>query len=68
MLAHKEIVNLSNLEVSFTLEEIKRAMFGPGPDGFPMSFFQKFWNMVSVDLAKMCEDFYLGKANLERIN
>ena len=43
-------------------------MFGPGPDGFPMSFFQKFWNMVSADLAKMCEDFYLGRANLERIN
>lgn len=39
----------SSLEAHFTSEEIKHALFGlghdraPGPDGFPIIFFQHFW-------------------------
>ena len=55
-------------------EEIKRATFdlgakkAPGPDGFLIAFFQKFWDIVKSVLARLCEDFCDGKANLECIN
>lgn len=40
----------------------------PDPDGFPILFFQKCWDIVKFDIFKLCEDFYSGRANLERIN
>lgn len=39
-----------------------------GPDGFPILFFQKCWDIVKFDIFKLCEDFYFGNANMERIN
>lgn len=33
-----------------------------------MFFFQHFWETIKEDLWRFCDDFYLGKANLERIN
>lgn len=66
--------NLSSLDVPFTHAEIKAAVFSmsvdkaPRPDGFPMFFFQKFWDVVQEDIFTLCEDFYWGRANLERIN
>lgn len=40
----------------------------PGPDGFRILFFQKCWDIVKLDIFKLCDDFYSGNANLERIN
>ncbi|XP_039130342.1 uncharacterized protein LOC120266746 [Dioscorea cayenensis subsp. rotundata] len=71
---NKASVDLSFLELPFTIEEVKRAVFdlgsdkAPGPDGFPMSFFKTFWETVKGEIWQLCEDFYTGKANLERIN
>ena len=48
----------------FTLEEIKSAVFemnpdkAPGPDGFSMVFYQKYWDLVQTDLMSLLSDFY----------
>lgn len=58
----------------FTREEIKSAVFSlgcdktPSPDGFPMHFFKLFWETIKEDIFQLFDDFYWGKANLERIN
>ncbi|XP_039122026.1 uncharacterized protein LOC120258641 [Dioscorea cayenensis subsp. rotundata] len=62
------------MERPFLMDEIKFAIFSlggnkaPGPDGFPLYFFKLFWDTVKNDIFKLCEDFYFGRANLERIN
>lgn len=48
-------------------DEIRRAVFdlgadkGQGPDGFPIFFYQKYWDIVKNDIFKLCDDFYWGK-------
>ena len=41
--------------------ELHRA---PGPDGFPIEFYQKFWNLVCNDLMVLFNEFYEGKLDL----
>lgn len=71
LLANKMHEDLSSLESPFSLEEIRKATFDLGTNkahfcyGFPIFFFQKFLDVVKNDLTKLCEDLYLGKANLE---
>lgn len=66
--------DLSSLESPFSLEEIRKTTFDLGTNkahfcyGFPIFFFQKFLDVVKNDLTNLCEDLYLGKANLEWIN
>ncbi len=49
----------NNLTVPFSVEEIKRATFelgadkAPGPDGFSLVFFQRFWVVIKDDLVKI---------------
>lgn len=58
----------------FTLEKIKSTDFEfggnkvPRLDGIPLQFFKQFFESTKEDHWKLCEDFYFGKANLERIN
>ncbi|XP_039140399.1 uncharacterized protein LOC120277606 [Dioscorea cayenensis subsp. rotundata] len=33
-----------------------------------MFFFKQFWETIKDDIFRLCDDFYAGKANLERIN
>lgn len=74
LLARKQPMELNNLERPFTMAEIKDVVFrlggdkAPGLNGFPMHFFKQFWEKVKEDIFKLCEDFYFGRANLERIN
>lgn len=74
LLGPKAHNDLTMLDAPFTLDKIKVAVFGmkaekdPRPDGFPIFFFLKFWGIVKVDIFKLCDDLFLGKANLERIN
>jgi hypothetical protein len=30
----------------------------PGPDGFPVEFYQKFWDVIKKDLITMFHDLY----------
>lgn len=58
----------------FTDEEIKTAIFdlpgdkAPGPNGFPMLFYQKYWDVVKKDIQWLFEDFYTGEFDSTRIN
>lgn len=44
-------------------EEVRKPMFrmnqykAPGPDGFPLAFFQEFWDIVKYDLIHTARDF-----------
>jgi hypothetical protein len=62
------------LEVVFTHEEIKNAVFGsyaegaPGPHGFPFLFYQKFWDLIKQYISNMFIDWQAGKLALFRLN
>ena len=63
-----------DLIAPFSLEEIKTAVFSmehnraPGPDGFPIEFFQKFWDLVSPNLFSLFQDFHRGSLDIKRFN
>ncbi|KAK1620547.1 hypothetical protein QYE76_026064 [Lolium multiflorum] len=56
--------DLSELDVPFTLEELKTAVFdtpsdkAPGPDGFSAGFFKTSWGVVKDDLLRALNKFY----------
>lgn len=58
----------------FSMEEIHRVVFSmkhnksPGPHGFPMEFYQRFWNLIKWDLKAMLDDFHKNNLNLARLN
>jgi hypothetical protein len=39
-----------------------------GPDGFPMEFFQKFWDLIKEDLMRMFRSFFSGELPLFHLN
>lgn len=63
-----------HLEVPFTEEEIKEAIFGlgadksPGADGFNLGFYQNFWPLIREDLLSIFEAFFHGHIDLSRVN
>lgn len=52
-----------NLEDPITLEELKLAVWScgankaPGPDGFSLEFFRKFWDIIKADLLMAVKQF-----------
>ncbi|KAK1604887.1 hypothetical protein QYE76_028560 [Lolium multiflorum] len=40
----------------------------PGPDGFPVHFFKKFWNIVKHGVLHILNDFILGRIDIARLN
>ncbi len=58
-----------DLTSPFSLEEIKLATFqlggdkAPGPDDFSLIFFQKFWDVIKLDLFKIFVDLFEGTVN-----
>jgi hypothetical protein len=58
----------------FTEEEIKKVVFemehskAPGPDGFPVEFYQKFWDVNKDDLIPMFHDLHAGDLPLFSLN
>nr|CAD1831403.1 unnamed protein product [Ananas comosus var. bracteatus] len=74
MIYSSECVDLSCLHLPFTLDEVKRMIFSstpekaPGPDGLPMFFYQRFWNLIKDDILDVFNYFYNGAANLQVIN
>ncbi len=65
---------LSPLLVPITADEVKNAVFAsaaekaPGPDGFSMSFYQRFWDILKDDILEVFEGFYAGAINLSPVN
>jgi hypothetical protein len=40
----------------------------PGPDGFPVFFFKKFWGLVKMGVLHILNDFILGRIDIARLN
>jgi hypothetical protein len=40
----------------------------PGPDGFPVLFFKRFWPCINLGLLHIINDFMLGRIDMSRLN
>jgi hypothetical protein len=40
----------------------------PGPDGFPVEFYQLFWDVVKQDLMSLFYEFYTGRLPIHSLN
>ena len=66
--------DLSSLEKPFPEQEIKEAIFelpknkSSGLDGFPSSFFQKFWFIIKNDLYRLFNIIHSNFTDLDRLN
>lgn len=62
------------LMAPFTEKEIREAIFSmehnkaPGPDGFPVEFYQHFWEVIKGDLINMFHDLHSGDLPLFSLN
>jgi hypothetical protein len=62
------------LVAEFSEKEIREAVFqmkhnkAPGPDGFPVEFYQVFWSLIKDDLMAMFRDFHTGNLPLSCLN
>jgi hypothetical protein len=62
------------LTTPFSMEEVRKAVFqmehnkAPGPDGFPVEFFQVFWEVIKSDLMALFEDFHNNSLPVYRLN
>lgn len=63
-----------NLVKPFSMEEIKDVVMGmkensaPGPNGYGVVFFKKFWEYIKEELKSMFNDFYNDKLDIQRLN
>jgi hypothetical protein len=54
------------LEAEFSKKEVREAVFqmkhnkAPGPDEFPVEFYQAFFSLIKDDLMAMFRDFHAG--------
>jgi hypothetical protein len=67
-------VDTETLDRMFSLEEIKMAVFQmkhnkvSSPDGLPVEFYQKFWDLVCDHLLFLFHEFFLGRLDILRLN
>lgn len=40
----------------------------PGPNGFGVSFFKKFWELIKGRYTRMFQDFHKGELDIRRLN
>jgi hypothetical protein len=58
----------------FSEKEIREAVFqmehnkAPGPDGFPVEFFQFFWETIKADQLELFVEFHKGELPLHSLN
>ncbi|KAK1686874.1 hypothetical protein QYE76_047722 [Lolium multiflorum] len=62
------------LELTFTPDELDEVLAGmkpdsaPGPDGLPVLFFKKFWDILRGPILRILNDFALGRVDIARLN
>lgn len=67
-------VDLSFLVSPFTSEEVKLAVWSsapdkaPGPDGFPILFYRRFWHLLKTDILEIFRVFFHGSVDLSSLN
>jgi hypothetical protein len=69
--SQEENDNLMRTYSEKELEEIVMDMksdSAPGPDGFPVFFFKKFWGLVKLGILHILNDFILGRIDIARLN
>jgi hypothetical protein len=75
----EDIAQVSDLENEmlikiFTEEEVKQAIIqmehnkAPGPNGFPVEFYQVFWEVIKEDLMAIFIEFHEGILLLHSLN
>jgi hypothetical protein len=58
----------------YSEEEVMKAIFlmeynkAPGPDGFPVEFYQTFWDTIKSDLLDLFNVLHAGQLELFRLN
>jgi hypothetical protein len=64
----------AELTLPFLPEEVARAVkemkanLAPGPDGLPVSFFQKIWDKLQAVIMPMFQEFYTGTLVMSCLN
>jgi hypothetical protein len=64
----------AELELTFTAEELDSVLASmkpdsaPGPDGLPVAFFKKFWEILKGPILAILNDFTLGRVDIARLN
>ncbi|KAJ4758597.1 RNA-directed DNA polymerase (reverse transcriptase)-related family protein [Rhynchospora pubera] len=67
-------LNLDSIASPFTEQEVLKAINelpsgkSSGPDGFPIDFFKRFWEVIGPDIMVSLDAFQQGKLNLRSLN
>ena len=65
---------MKHLMSPITMEELEKSIFqmkkgkAPGPDGFPIEFFQEFWDIIKLDLFTVVQESQKNKQMLQALN
>ena len=63
-----------DLTAPFSVDEVRNALdsmkgsSAPGPDGLPVTFFQRFWPEVKAVIMPIFQEFYTGTLDMARLN
>jgi mannosylglycoprotein endo-beta-mannosidase len=74
--AHARVSDEENANLAPTFSEVElegvikaiKTDTTPGPDGFPVAFFQKCWPLVKHGVLHILNDFILGRIDISRLN
>nr|GEX22641.1 hypothetical protein [Tanacetum cinerariifolium] len=64
----------NDMEVDVTSDEIKKVVWdcgpdkSPGPDGFTLDFFRRFWSIVGEDVILADDAIFIGKWSKDNVN
>jgi hypothetical protein len=60
-------LTFSEQELQVLVQEMK-SNTAPGPDGFPVPFFKKFWPLLKLGVLHILNDFILGRIDISHLN
>jgi hypothetical protein len=61
------MITFTETELDFIVREMKSDT-APGPDGFPVLFFKRFWPNVKLGVLHILNDFMLGRIDISCLN